>query len=285
MPTTSRDTRRAWQHLGLSAGFIAGRHFLGLTDLHFGYWSDRLTPSIENLKAAQEEYSAFVLEHIPVDATRVLDVGSGAGGFARRLLSQGSRKVDCVSPCPSLNGEAQHVLGKHGRMCECRYEDLNVDAAMTYDAVVFCESFQYINMRVSLQQAARHLCVCGTLLICDFFRKQVEGKSPIGGGHKLDVFWDTIPQYPFVLVDQIDITERTAPTFDVINQVFDQVLRPIWTETHEALVITHPVWTRLLRWGFGARIEKAEEKYFKGVRTSKSFKTFKTYQLLRFQRC
>lgn len=284
MLATSRDTRRAWQHLGLSAGFIAGRHFLGLTDLHFGYWSDRLTPCIHNLKAAQEEYSAFVLEHIPVNATRLLDVGSGAGGFARRLLSQSGRRVDCVSPCQSLNGEAQQVLGNHGRMFECRYEDLDVDAS-TYDAVVFCESFQYVNMKVSLHQAARHLRIGGTLLICDFFRKPVEGKSPIGGGHKFDVFWDTISQHPFVLLDQIDITERTAPTFDVINQVFDQVLRPIWTETHEALVATHPVWTRLLGLCFGTRIEKAKGKYFKGVRTSKSFKTFKTYQLLRFQRC
>ena len=76
-----REKREAWQQVGLVSGFLAGRHFVGAKDLHYGYWQDGVEPTVQNLSIAQEEYCKFILSHIPADADRLLDIGSGAGKF------------------------------------------------------------------------------------------------------------------------------------------------------------------------------------------------------------
>ena len=44
-----RENREAWQQVGLVSGFLAGRHFVGTKDLHYGYWQDGVEPIIRNL--------------------------------------------------------------------------------------------------------------------------------------------------------------------------------------------------------------------------------------------
>jgi cyclopropane fatty-acyl-phospholipid synthase-like methyltransferase len=117
-----RVRREAWQQVSLVAGFLAGKHFVGTKDLHYGYWQDGVEPIIRNLARAQEDYCQFILKHIPADAERVLDVGSGAGSVAAQLVARG-QKVDCVSPSSFLNGQARALLGNKARIFECRYED------------------------------------------------------------------------------------------------------------------------------------------------------------------
>ena len=74
-----REKREAWQQVGLVSGFLAGRHFVGAKDLHYGFWQDGVEPTVQNRPRAQEEYCKFILSHIPADAERLLDIGSGAG--------------------------------------------------------------------------------------------------------------------------------------------------------------------------------------------------------------
>src|SRR5690349_10454719 len=133
-----RRNREAWQQVGLVAGFLAGRHFVGTKDLHYGYWLDDVEPIIRNLPRAQEDYCRFLLEHIPADAQRVLDVGSGAGSVAAHLIARG-QKVDCVSPSSFLNSQARSLLGNDVQIFESDYEDLKT--SRVYDCVLFCESF------------------------------------------------------------------------------------------------------------------------------------------------
>src|SRR4029079_3152702 len=122
--TLRRKNRDAWQQVGLVAGFLAGRHFVGATDLHYGYWSDGVDHTIRNMPRAQEDYCSFLLEHIPPGLNRILDVGCGAGGVASRLIERGHH-VDCVSPSPFLNQQARTLLGDRARIFECKYEDFN----------------------------------------------------------------------------------------------------------------------------------------------------------------
>src|SRR5436190_5007992 len=133
-----RENREAWQQVGLVSGFLAGSHFVGTKDLHYGYWSDGLEPTIRNLPRAQEDYCRFILDHIPTDAGRILDVGSGAGSVAALLVARG-QQVDCVSPSSFLNSQARALLDDRVRIFECDYEDLPIKE--TYDCILFCESF------------------------------------------------------------------------------------------------------------------------------------------------
>src|SRR2546421_8192289 len=94
--TAARRRERAiWEEVSLAAGFLAGRHFIGTSDLHYGYWPEGLAPELRNLAHAQECYSIFLLDHIPMNARRVLDVGCGAGSIAAKLIRRG-HEVDCV---------------------------------------------------------------------------------------------------------------------------------------------------------------------------------------------
>ena len=149
-----RRNREAWQQVGLVAGFLAGRHFVGAKDLHYGYWLDGVEPIIRNLPQAQEDYCRFLLDHIPRDAQRVLDVGSGAGSVAAHLVARG-QNVDCVSPSSFLNSQARALLGDGARVFETDYEEFRTSTV--YDCVLFCESFQYVKMELALQNVSEQL--------------------------------------------------------------------------------------------------------------------------------
>src|SRR5262249_8598334 len=124
----------------------------------------------------------------------------------------------------------------------------------------------------------------GSLVICDFFCLPADRPSPIGGGHPLGEFREIISRLPFRLIEDIDITLRTAPTFTVIDQAFSEVLRPIWSEVDATFSTTHPVWSRCVNTLFKKRISKIEQKYFCHKQNAECFKRFKTYRLLHFER-
>jgi SAM-dependent methyltransferase len=274
-----RKKRGAWQQLSLVAGLLAGRHFVGAKDLHYGYWQD-IEPLIRNLPQAQEAYSQFLLAHIPADAHRILDVGSGAGGLAAKLLARG-HEVDCVCPSAFLNEQTRALCGERTRIFECKYEDFKTSDI--YDAIVFCESFQYINMEIGLELAVSQLRKGGSMVICDFFHTG-DQKGSISGGHNYYEFKDIIPRFPLQLVEDIDITQYTAPTFTVIDAASTEVVQPIWVEFNRALMATRPRTARLVRWWFRHKIAKFENKYFTHQRSAENFQRSKTYRLLRYER-
>jgi len=276
-----RENREAWQQVGLVAGFLAGRHFVGTKDLHYGYWQDDVEPIIRNLPRAQEEYCQFILKHIPADAKRVLDVGSGAGSVAAQLVARG-QQVDCVSPSSFLNSQARALLGDKVRIFESDYEDLRINE--TYDCVLFCESFQYVKMVKGLENVTSHLRRGGHLVICDFFRKPGSDGGPISGGHHFEEFQSIIARFPFRLVEEVDITARTAPTFTVIDSAFTKVLKPIWDEIDSAAVVTHPFIFKCVNLVLGRKFTKVKKKYFTHERSAENFCKSKTYRLMRFER-
>jgi len=221
------------------------------------------------------------LSHIPADAERLLDIGSGAGSVAALLVARG-QKVDCVSPSSFLNSQARALLGERARIFECDYEDFQT--ADKYDCVFFCESFQYVKMERGLKNVATQLRSGGQLVISDFFRLPEAEHSPISGGHPLKEFQEIIARHPFRLVEEIDITKQTAPTFTVIDSAFTKVLQPIWDEVDRASVVTHPVLTKCVNWMFKNKLSKVKKKYFSHERSAENFCKFKTYRLMRFER-
>jgi SAM-dependent methyltransferase len=276
-----RRKRGEWQHVGLVAGFIAGRHFVGADDLHYGYWTNGLEPQARNLPRAQEQYSEFLLSHIPSDARRILDVGCGAGGIALKLVERG-HEVHCVSPNVYLNQQARKRLNGRAQVFDSKYEDFQTSE--TYDAILFCESYQYVNMPKGLDAVVSQLRSGGSLIICDFFRLAQPERSPISGGHFMFEFQEIIARYPLKLVEDIDITTQTAPTFTVIDRAFTEVLGPIWDEIGTASVATHPYLSKLAAWVFKRKIAKVHDKYLTHQRSAANFEKFKTYRLLRYVR-
>jgi 2-polyprenyl-3-methyl-5-hydroxy-6-metoxy-1,4-benzoquinol methylase len=265
------------REIGLEIGSICGKYFLKLNHLHYGYWTEDLKVDIANVHIAQEKYADFVISHIPEGTKRILDVGCGSGHIAKKLIDL-EYKVDCVSPSHFLAEQTRQLLGDASHIFECFYEQLQTENR--YDLILFSESFQYINMEKNFSKTIGLLNPQGSMLICDYFRKETHEKSNISGGHPLGDFYDTVSRYPFELMKDIDITPQTAPNMDVLNDVFKNAVLPTVVLTRQLLENRYPLVSKIVNWLYRKKINKIDQKYFHGEKTGEHFMKFKSYRLL-----
>jgi len=275
---TKKDISR---ELGLEAAFVCGKYFLKLEHLHYGYWTGDIEVDIANLHIAQDEYAKFIISHIPDGVKSILDVGCGTGQIAKKLLDMGY-EVDCVSPCPFLKKQASELLGDKSHIFECFYE--NLQTVNRYDMVLFCESFQYIDMEQALSKTNKFLKNGGYLLICDIFRKETLDETFMGGGHSLTRFYNLIAKHSFRLIENVDITEQTAPNMDLLNDVLESVVQPVIGAGIRLFESRNPITLKLLRWKYRKKINKAHKKYLEGRKTGENFRKYKSYQLFLYKK-
>jgi len=269
------------REVGVEIGSICGRYFLNLEHLHYGYWEGGLERGIGNLGAAQRAYVEFLISHIPAGVKTILDVGCGMGSVAKELLGLGY-EVDCISPSSFLAGQARALLGDKSEVFECTYEEF--ESQKRYDLILFAESFQYVDMEEGLEKSLRLLADGGHLLICDIFKKDVVGQMGLGGGHNLSKFEDVMGRHPFRLVEDVDITEQTAPNIDILDDALRSAGRPVAEAVLRFLADRHPVVFKILRWRYRRRLLRLAEKYFDGDISAESFRKFKTYRLFLYSR-
>ena len=138
--------------IGLDMGLAFGRFFLNTEDHHFGYWPNGEKPTVRNFAWAQENHSKLIIDKIRKWTKRILDVGSGSGNLALKLLEAGYG-VDCVIPSEYLAAAVQEKLNGRGKTHICKFEDLS--STERYDVIIFSESFQYVNMAASLDKVKK----------------------------------------------------------------------------------------------------------------------------------
>ena len=254
---------------------------MGSEDLHYGYWPNGKDASVQNFAHAQDSHSKLIMDQIPEKTNSILDVGGGSGNLALKLLEKGY-SVDCVIPSEYLAEQAKEKLGNKSVIHICGFEQM--PTTKTYDLIIFSESFQYVKMAESFRKVEDMISSVGHLLICDFFRRDVPGKSPMGGGHSWQGFKDTISTLPFQQVTDLDISEETAPTIDLLDQFCQDVIMPISEMSGSYLQYNYPYLTALLNWKLKKRIKKIRRTYLSGELNGDSFKKFKTYRLLLYKR-
>ena len=137
------------RRVGLDIGLSIGRFFLNTEDLHYGYWADGEKATVQNFAQAQENHSKLILDHIPDGSKRILDVGSGSGNLALKLINKGYQ-VDCVIPSEFLAEQVQTKLGGQSKIHICGFEQM--PPAEAYDLILFGESFQYVKLKESLKK-------------------------------------------------------------------------------------------------------------------------------------
>ena len=277
-----KDKKTISREIGLEIGSICGKYFLKLDHLHYGYWTKDLEVDITNVHVAQENYANFLISNIPKGVKKILDVGCGSGQTAEKLIVMGY-KVDCVSPSHFLARQTHELLGNASHVFECSYEDLQTENR--YDVILFSESFQYINIEEGIKKTVSLLKPDGYVLICDFFRKETLGKSNISGGHPLKMFHNIISKYPLKLINDIDITEETSPSVDVLNDTFKKAVYPTVILARQLLDNRYPFASKVIKWAYRKKISKINKKYFNGEKTGENFKKFKSYRLLLYHLC
>ena len=280
-PTIAADADLPSSEFGLAMGYLFGHYFLDMQDLHYGYWPIDLPPRPQHLALAQARYTDFLIEHIPTGVKSVLDVGAGAGNTARKLLDRGYA-VDCVSPNGVLTSVARQVLNGRATIFETRFQDLETDRR--YDLILFSESLLFIPLEQAFAKALALLTPGGHVLITDIFRVPAEGKSPIGGGHELPRFHETIARFPLAPVADIDMTDGIAPTFDLLDGAYREAIEPAYRLILARLTTRYPWVMRFVKWKFRKQMKRYEDKHFSGRRNGANFRKYKSYRLLLYRR-
>jgi len=279
--STKRPKETDSREIGLEIGSILGKYFLNLDHLHYGYWAKDLEVHIANLCIAQENYTNFVISHIPDGVRSILDVGCGRGQMAKKLADMGYR-VDCVCPSHFLAEQARELLANRNHIFECLYEELQTENL--YDLILFSESFQYIDIEEALKKTMGILNRDGYMLICDFFKKEVPWKSVISGGHPLKIFYDLVSKYPLRLIKDLDVSEEMAPTIDIVDDALQKAVHPAVILAQQLIDNRYPFMSKFLKWVYRKKIKKINNKYFNGEKTGENFKKFKSYRLLLYRK-
>ena len=266
--------------VGLEIGLVLSKFFFKTEHLHFGYWPDDLEITIDNLKKSQDYHSKKIIEAIPDNVNTILDVGSGSGGLAEKLINN-NYKVDCVSPSNYLSDAIAGKLKDNVKIHRTTFEKLKIEKS--FDLVLFSESFQYVNIEKSLDKVPSLLNKNGRLLICDFFRQPGTGTKPLGGGHNWNVFQDNLKNYSFTNLIDIDITKETSRTYDLINKLIKDVAVPVRELSSNYLSSQYPRGMKFLKWYFDKKINRMNRIYFSGNMTGEMFNKLKTYRILLYK--
>ena len=128
------------KEVGLEVGLVISRFLYKTEHLHYGYWPDDLEIIPENVRKAQDLHSKLIIDSIPDDVETILDIGSGSGGLAEKLIEKGFN-VHCVSPSDYLADAIEEKLGDRVKVYRSTCQDLELE--QKYDLVIFSESFQY----------------------------------------------------------------------------------------------------------------------------------------------
>ncbi len=267
--------------LGLELQINLFKFFFDSEYLHYGYWTPGLEVKAPNFKQAQTDYVDYLMKHIPSDVVSILDVGCGTGKVAEDLIGNGF-KVTCASPPGKLTEIAAERLAGKSDVYAVRFEDLKI--GQKYDLILFSESYQYIPMEQSFKQCNDLLNPGGYILLADFFQTEAEGKSPLGGGHRLKDFYELLGKQPYKIVVDNDITHEIAPTMELVNQLTMKVVYPSVLLLGEFLKSRYPLLYKILRWKFRKKIEKNRLKHFTGQRNPENFKKYKSYRLILLQK-
>ena len=269
------------EEIGLEVGLLIGRFFLKSDDLHYGYWEPEVTVDLLHCAEAQKAYSDLLLKQIPENIKSILDVGSGSGNTAKKLIDRG-HQVECVSPSSFLSEEIEKKLGSTVIIYKTLFEKLKTDN--TYDLILFSESFQYVPIKKSLEKCCQLLNPNGYALICDLFQKDPSHFTELRGGHSFSKFQDAIQSFQFKEISNIDVTEQTAPTIQILDDFLTQFGGPLKSLTNFYLENRYPMFSKLLKWKYRKRIKKLNRIFFSGQLTAQKFMQQKTYRFMLYQK-
>ena len=97
-------------------------------------------------------------------------------------------------------------------------------------------------------------------------------------------FLETIDQFPFKNIIDLDVTKETAPTIGILDKLLTEFLIPSKDLSAKYLSTNFPMVTKLLKWKLKKRIEKINRIYMSGQITAESFIKHKSYRLLLYQK-
>jgi hypothetical protein len=168
-----------------------------VTYLHYGLFDHPDEP----IAVAQERSTELLLSRLPPPPARLLEVGIGLGTTLRRLASMGY-DVEGITPDEKQVAVVRERHANALRVHCAPFETFDPD--VTYDALVFQESSQYIEAETLFARAAT---LSPAVVVLDEFALQ-----PVEGLHRLDRFLEAARSYGYSVAEELDLSAQAAPT-------------------------------------------------------------------------
>lgn len=254
----------------------------GLEYLHYGFFEPGIPVNLDGLKIAQQKYTEKILSSIPKDVKSILDVGCGAGGNAKAMVSAGY-SVTCIDPDPFLLEKTQQATNRGVKTHVGLYENVTDVPSESVDMVLMSESCQYINPQDGWRLHSKHVKPGGYVMAVDFFiTRDIDQPYLSKSGHRLEAFIEEARKHGFELVNKEDITRQTAPTMDLYQDIIFTKVFPVCEAIFE-FVRRKAAWLyKILSYFMKDKVLFLKEKY--SHQDSGTFAKYKTYLVLVFKK-
>jgi MPBQ/MSBQ methyltransferase len=198
------------------------REILGLESLHYGCFEPHEALTLENVRRAQHRYTQSLVEMLPADVERVVDVGCGMGDVARAMAGRG-KTVVALSPD---RNHGQYVAGSHPGITFVNEKFEAFEATEPADLVLMSESQNYFDMVTGLRKVRRCLRPGGYFLISGMFVKEpcAEFRDVI---NTESGYFEAAADHGFDLVERRDITDEVSPTLEFARRSLEQFVEPL----------------------------------------------------------
>lgn len=138
-------------------------------------------------------------------------------------------------------------------------------------------------MDKSIPGALKLLNPGGYIIASDFFSDDPERKSKLGGGHNWAEWLKIKETFPVKTLVEKEITAETSYTIDLVNQLNQEVLAPVWSSAWALGEDRFPLVIRLVKRLYRKKLAKMENKHFTGQRNGEMFRKYKKYMFYLFQ--
>jgi SAM-dependent methyltransferase len=174
----------------------------GVDYLHYALFEN----AGERIGAAQERSTELLLARLPPPPARVLEVGIGLGTTLLRLTRLGY-DVEGITPDEKQIAMIRDRYGDELHATCVALEAMSIGRG--YDIVLFQESSQYIDAEILFARARE---LAPRVLVLDEFALQPLDAP--GALHARSRFLDAASGAGFELTEELDLSEKAAPTVD-----------------------------------------------------------------------
>ena len=209
---------------GCDLELLIATEVLRLRSLHYGFWETPPAPvNLGAIRDAQARFSVELMKFIPAHAKSVLDVGAGIGDNAQ-LLARRGMKVTAISPDRNHARYYRRLRAQGIRYIRTRFEDL--DLAERFDLIFMCESLNYFDREIGIQQCRSYLKPAGHLLIAAMFQRPEQRPFPPAFSADDLPYVALARKEGFALLASRDVTQHVLPTMDYAHMSLQRYVFP-----------------------------------------------------------
>ena len=272
---------------GLDLELFFCTEILKLNSLHYGYWEESEKPTeggnkltLECLREGQQKYTDILIEAIPKNVKRILDVGCGIGDVSRALVKS---EYDVTAISPDSN-HAKYFEDRLSKLTflQTKFEDLNIDNK--FDLILMSESQNYFPTEIGFRQCTSFLFPKGYLLVSGMFKKDSNSKIT-EVPNTIEDYARTADKHGLVLIENIDITQNILPTINLAYESIERYVEPSVTMLNHLISSISPLKSWFIKFFFRKQIKETLQiyNYYRQRNNPLFFKQNLVYARLLFQ--